>query len=70
MKIKTLIIGVGKIGFEYGFKKNFNLSHFKSFQENKNFEIIGIVDTNLKKKNFFIKKKIPFFSNFKEAIKK
>lgn len=70
MKIKTLIIGVGKIGFDYDYKKNFNLSHFKSFKENKNFKIIGISDTNLKKKNFFIKKKIPFFFNFKEAIKK
>lgn len=39
MKIKTLIIGVGKIGFDYDFKKNFNLSHFKSFKENKNFKI-------------------------------
>ena len=53
MKIKTLIIGVGKIGFDYDFKKNFNLSHFKSFKENKNFKIIGISDTNLKKKIFF-----------------
>ena len=64
MKIKTLIIGVGKIGFDYGFKKNFNLSHFKSFQENKNFEIIGIVDTNFKKKKLFYKKKNSFFFQF------
>ena len=70
MKIKTLIIGVGKIGFDYDFKKKFYLSHFKSFQKNNNFKIVGVCDKISKRKNFFDKKKIPFFLDYKEAIKK
>jgi predicted dehydrogenase len=70
MKIKTLIIGLGKIGFDYDFKKNFYLSHFKSFYKNKNFEIVGVCDKNLKKQDFLKKKKIPFFFDFKKAIEK
>ena len=70
MKIKTLIIGLGKIGFDYDFKKKFFLTHFKSFYKNKNFKIVGVCDKNFKKKNYLKKKKIPLFFDFKKVIKK
>ena len=69
MKIKTLIIGLGKIGFDYDFKKNFYLSHFKSFYKNKNFEIVGVCDKNLKKQDFLKKKKFLFFLTLKKLLK-
>lgn len=49
-KIKTVIIGCGKIGFFNDFKKNLggNFTHFKSIRYNKNFEIVGVVDKNQK----------------------
>jgi len=63
MKIKTLIIGLGKIGFDYDFKRNFYLSHFKSFYKNKNFEIVGVCDKNLKKQKKFL-----FFLTLKKLL--
>ena len=69
MKIKVLLVGLGKIGLEYDLKNKYNLTHFKSFFRNKKFTIVGVCDSNLKKKKFFKKKKINFFSNYKKAIK-
>ena len=51
-KINTLVVGLGKIGFEYD--KNLILgskilSHTKAIK-NKNFKLVGAVDINKKKK--------------------
>jgi|TARA_Y100000294_G_C8567465_1_gene341461 hypothetical protein len=69
MTIEVLLVGLGKIGLEYDLKNNYNLTHFNSFYRNKKFKIVGVCDTNLKKKKFFEEKKINFFSNYKEALK-
>ncbi len=56
MKIRTLIIGLGKIGLEYGLEKSsFYLSHSKSFSKHQNFDLVGGVDTDIIKKNKFEK---------------
>jgi predicted dehydrogenase len=69
MTIKVLLVGLGKVGLEYDLKNKYNLTHFNSFYRNKKFEIVGVCDTNLKKKKFFEEKKINFFSNYKVALK-
>ena len=69
MKISVLVVGLGKIGMEYDLKNNYNLTHFNSFYKNKKFKVVGVCDTNLKKKIFFKEKKIKFFSNYKQALK-
>ena len=53
MIIEVLLVGLGKIGLEYDLKNNYNLTHFNSFYRNKKFKIVGVCDTNLKKKKFF-----------------
>ena len=68
MTIDVLLVGLGKIGLEYDLNSHYNLTHFNSFYRNKKFTIVGVCDTNLKKINFFKKKKINFFSNYKEAL--
>ena len=55
-KINTLVVGLGKIGFEYD--KNLILgskilSHTKAIKKNKNFKLVGAVDINKKKRNIF-----------------
>lgn len=57
MKIGVLLVGLGKIGLEYGLNGQYNLTHFNSFYRNKKFKIVGVCDINLKKKKFFEKKK-------------
>jgi|688.fasta_scaffold305006_1 hypothetical protein len=69
MKIEVLLVGLGKIGLEYDLNSHYNLTHFNSFYRNKKFKIVGVCDANLKKKKFFEKKQINFFSNYKEALK-
>ena len=69
MKIKVLLIGLGQIGYEYDLNKSYNLTHFSSFYNNKKFSIIGVCDVDKKKKIFFTKKNINFFTNYKEALK-
>lgn len=58
-KITVAIIGLGRIGFDYG--KNKNLSHFNSILDYPNFKITSLVDKNLS-----IKKKLQ--NNFKEIF--
>jgi hypothetical protein len=57
MKIKTLVVGLGKIGMEYDFNKsNRNiLSHCSAIINSKKFKLVGGVDKD-------INKKVPFES--------
>jgi predicted dehydrogenase len=70
MIFKVLILGLGNIGLMYDLNNNYHLSHFKAFYSNRKFKIIGVSDVNKKKKNFFKKKKIDFFLNYKKKLKK
>lgn len=72
MKPKVLIVGLGKIGMMYDFSKKINFSnHADSFFNNKNFKLVGGVDTKHKKRKLFAKKyKLPSYSDFVNAYKK
>lgn len=72
MKIKSLIIGLGKIGLKYDINKRSEIkTHFKVLSTSKYFNIVGLVD-----KDKSTIKSIPkdfrklFFKDYIEAIKK
>ncbi|MDA9702881.1 Gfo/Idh/MocA family oxidoreductase [Candidatus Pelagibacter sp.] len=56
-KIKTIIIGFGRIAVGYNKLNNINfLTHFKSLQSNKNFSIIGVIDPSKNAKDKILQK--------------
>ena len=56
-KIKTLLVGLGKVGLDYDYnKKNLVLSHAKSIFKNKKLEFVKDIDKNFKKLIKFKKK--------------
>ena len=69
-KIKTIIVGLGKIGFEYDknlIQKLHILTHSKAIKKNKKYELIGGVDIDKKKRISFSKKyKVKAFNSIKE----
>ena len=70
-KYKCLVIGLGKISMEYDKKIKLYLTHCKSIKKHPAFDLVGGVDYNLNKKNFFEKKfNSDFFSDIRTAIKK
>ena len=71
MTIKTLIVGLGKIGMGYDLKKKKQtiLTHCNSVSKSKRFELVGGVDNDLKKKIIFKKNyNRPFFSDLKKGL--
>ena len=72
MKIKTLIIGLGKIGMLYDYeKKNHFNNHCESANSHPAFELVGGVDINKKKQNLFKNKySLPIFNKIYPAYKK
>ncbi len=67
MAIKTLIIGLGKIGMLYDYNNNLIVTHSKSVTNNKNFKLISAIDPNHKKRTIFQKKyKKKAFKNFEK----
>ena len=54
MKISTIVVGLGKIGMMYDFKKkNHYNNHCQALETHKNFNLIAAVDSDKnKKKNF------------------
>ena len=72
MKIKTLIIGLGKIGMLYDYeKKNHFNNHCESANSHPAFELVGGVDINKKKQNLFENKySLPIFKKIYPAYKK
>ena len=57
-KIKTLIVGLGKVGFEYDknhIQSSHILTHSKALKKNKNYKLIGGVDIDKKKEFYFLK---------------
>ena len=71
--IKTIIIGFGRISYEYNqfYKKNF-LTHYKSLKFHKNFKLLSFIEPNKLKRSIYSKKlKIKGFeklSNIKNKI--
>jgi len=58
-KIKTIIVGLGKVGFEYDknlIRKSHILTHSKALKKNKKYKLIGGVDIDKKKGCYFLKK--------------
>lgn len=58
MAEKCLIIGLGKIGLSYDImlnKKDFVLSHSRAFSLNKEFELVGGVDSSKERQELFFK---------------
>ena len=76
MKIKSIVIGLGKIGMGYdyyNFKRWTNkiLTHASAIDAHSNFFLSGGVDNNsLKKKDFYKKYKVDAYSSYMDAIKK
>jgi predicted dehydrogenase len=69
--MKVLIIGLGKIGFEYDLKKKMFLTHSSAFYFNKKFKLVGAVETNKSKLKLFENRyKAPGFIKIKDALKK
>tara|TARA_B100000886_G_scaffold339178_1_gene303871 strand:+ start:7396 stop:8361 length:966 start_codon:yes stop_codon:yes gene_type:complete len=59
MKYKVLIIGLGAIGMGYDYysnNKNFIVTHAKAFSLHKGFNLVGGVDTNIKRATLFKEK--------------
>jgi hypothetical protein len=71
MKISTIVVGLGKIGMMYDFKKkNHYNNHCQALETHKNFDLIAAVDSDKnKKKNFLKKYNLPFFTNLSKAFK-
>ena len=69
-KIKTIIIGLGKIGLEYDYnKKNFFLTHSKALFYHKNFDLLCGVDKNIKQLIKFKKKyNLPTTTSIDDAL--
>ena len=51
--MKVLIIGLGKIGFQYDFKKKMFLTHSSAFYFNKKFKLVGAVEKDKSKLKLF-----------------
>jgi hypothetical protein len=75
-KIRSIVIGLGKVGMGYDFKNTLNnpkkiLSHSNALNLHPNFLLCGGVDNSISKKRLFNKKyKAEAFSNYLTAIKK
>ena len=69
-KIKTIIIGLGKVGLEYDYdKKNFFLTHTKALFYHKNFDLLCGVDRSIKQLIKFKKKyNLPTTTSIDEAL--
>ena len=70
-KIKTIIIGFGRVAFGYNLSNKINfLTHFKALRANKKFSIIGVVDPFLKSTDRIFRKykikKYRYLSNLKD----
>jgi hypothetical protein len=76
MQIKSIIIGLGKIGMGYDYlcqKKNTKkiISHASAINFHSNFCLsAGVDNNNLKRENFYRKYKVKTFKHYTEAIKK
>ena len=70
-KIKTIIVGLGKVGFEYDknlIRKSHILTHSKALKKNKKYKLIGGVDIDKKKRMLFSKKyKVNAFNSINEC---
>lgn len=71
-KIRSLIIGLGKVGLDYDYNNKYStLSHCKSINDHPNYELIAGVDLDKTQCiKFFKKYKKAFYNNYEEAIKK
>lgn len=67
--IGTLVIGLGNIGSEYNSKinKKYKITHLNSLISNKNFQILGLVDSNLNKLKKY-KNLYNTYSNVEKAL--
>ena len=72
MPHSCLIIGLGKIGFEYDlYDEKGILTHSKAFHLHSDFEIIGAVDHDSNKRMLFAKiYQKPTFASIREALAK
>ncbi len=65
-KIRTILIGMGNIGYSNDLKKKNKIqSHYKALHKNRYIDLIGVVE---KKKIDLIDKKIDVFKNLNEII--
>lgn len=65
-KINTIVVGLGNIGMMYDFYKNnkYFLTHVKSISANKNYNLLGAIDSDIAKISLFKKKyDLPAYKN-------
>ncbi len=48
-KIRTLLIGLGNIGYKYDENSKYIQTHYKAITNNNNFKLIGVIDKNKKR---------------------
>jgi hypothetical protein len=65
-KINTIVVGLGNIGMMYDFYKNnkYCLTHVRSIRANKNYNLLGAIDSDIAKISLFKKKyDLPAYKN-------
>lgn len=67
-KIKAVIIGLGKIGYDYSKTKK-NYSYFDTLKKLKNINLVGVCDSKKNKLRVFNESKISFYKDYKKMIK-
>ena len=68
-KINTILIGLGNIGFKYDLNKNAIQTHTKAILKNKDFNLLGAIDSNKKRiKDFKKQYNLPVYSNLKNKL--
>ncbi len=73
MKNRVLIVGLGQIGLQYDLHlehDEFTYTHSRAFSKHKDFELLGAVDSNKKRRSIFIKSyDLPAYYDLSEALK-
>lgn len=68
-KINVLLFGLGNIGYKYDLNTNYIQTHFKAILKNKNYNLAGIIDSDVKLiKKFKKKYPIPAYVKINKKI--
>jgi predicted dehydrogenase len=73
MKNRVLIVGLGQIGLQYDLHlehDEFTYTHSRAFSKHKDFELLGAVDSDKKRRSIFLQSyDLPVYSDLSEALK-
>jgi len=73
MTNRVLIVGLGQIGLQYDLHlehDEFTYTHSRAFSKHKDFELLGAVDSDKKRRSIFLQSyDLPVYSDLSEALK-